>query len=144
MIDIENYVFTTVKNAVTTAYPKAKVNSSIVETSSEFPCVSLIEADNYTYTRSLDGSNKEHHANVMYECNVYANDKNRKATAKAISNVVDNTMQSMKFTRTFKEAVPNQDRSVFRITMRYEGIVEEGVATTSGNTTTTTYQMYRN
>lgn len=143
MIDIENYVFTQVKNAVLTAYPNAEVNSSIVETASEFPCVTFIEADNSTYIRSLDDSPTEHHANLMYECNVYANDANRKATAKAIAEIVDITMQGMKFTRTFKDAIPNQDRSIFRITLRYKGIVGEGVETTAEGVTTTTHQMYR-
>ena len=144
MIDIENYVFTQVKDAVLTEFPNAEVNSSIVEKPSKFPCVTFIEADNFTYIPSLDDSLTEHHANLMYECNVYANDKNRKATAKAITEIVDNIMQSMKFTRTYKNAIPNQDRSIFRITLRYKGIVEMGVEATEEGITTTVHQMYRN
>ena len=141
MIDIENYVLTQVKNAIIAQYPSAKVYGEYIDVPAGFPCVTVMESDNKTYRPTQDDSLTEHHAEVMYEINVYTNDKNgRKDKAKRIADIADSTMQSMKFTRTFREQIPNIDRTILRITMRYEGIVAEGVADSG----TTTYQMYRN
>ena len=85
----------------------------------------------------------------MYECNVYSDKATgKKAEARAIAKLVDTTMQNMKFTRTFYQPLPNLDRTIFRITMRWEAIAGEPVITTTTGTgnetvTTTTYQMYR-
>lgn len=139
MIDIEALVFDTVYNAVIAEYPNAFISGDYIEVPSTFPHVTLIEEDNSTYKKSQDDELNEHHANLMYECNVYCNDDSKKSTAKAIANIVDSTMQGMKFVRTMRNQTPNQDRSIYRITMRYSGVVGEGI-TTEDNTI---YQMYR-
>jgi hypothetical protein len=77
----------------------------------------------------------------MYECNVYSDKENgKKAEAKQIADIVDNAMQSMKFTRTMRSQIPNQDRTIYRVTMRFEAVVGEPIVNNDG---TTTLQMYR-
>lgn len=139
MVDIENKVFDTVYNAVIAQYSTATILGEYVNVPAGFPCVTLIEEDNTTYTKTQDDSLQEHHARVMYECNVYANNETRKSTARDIAKLVDTTMQGMKFTRIFFGQTPNEDSTIYRITMRFEAVVAEG-ATSSGDTT---YQMYR-
>lgn len=142
MIDIENLIVDKVKTALsslTTTYPKMKVVSEYVEKSAEFPLVSVVQTDNYTYTRTQDADLREHEVNVMFEVNVFTAGKNKKSIAKSIANIVDGEMQDNLFTRIYFSQVPNVDRSIYRIVMRYTAVVAEGV--TEGNTTI--YQMYR-
>lgn len=140
MIDIESMVVDTVYNAVKTAYPKCDVTSEYNDTPSQFPCVQIVEADNYTYRKTQDNDLTEHHATVMYEINIFSNLKTgKKAEAKGISDVVDSTMQSMKFTRILKQPIPNKDKTIYRIVARYEAVVGEGFELGKN----TVYQMYR-
>ena len=143
MIDIENLIVSKVNTALATlkqTYPNLKVVSEYVETMAKFPLVSVVQEDNYTHLATQDADLKDHAVNVMFSVNVYANDKNKKATAKKIASAVDTEMLNNLFTRTYMGQTPNVDRTVYRITMRYTAVVAEGVS--SGNTTT--YQMYRN
>ena len=142
MIDIENLIVDKVNTALSSllsTYPKLKVISEYVEKSTEFPLVSVVQTDNYTHIESLDTSLREHEANVMFEVNVFTTGKNKKSVAKLIANMVDGEMQDNLFTRTYFSQVPNVDRTVYRIVMRYTAVVAEGVTTG----TTTIYQMYR-
>ena len=140
MIDIESMVVDSVYNAVKTQYPKCDVISEYNDTPSQFPCVQIVEADNYTYRRTQDNDLTEHHASVMYEVNVFSNKKTGKKTeAKAIAEIVDSTMQGMKFTRTLKQPIPNKDKTIYRIVARYEAVVGAGVEINKN----TVYQMYR-
>lgn len=142
MIDIENIVVNNVIDALSTAYSSAApvVYSEYVEGPSELPCVTIYEANNSTHRLSQDNYLQEHNVNVMYEVNVYCADEiNKKATAKAIADVVDTAMQNMKFTRTIRSQIPNVDRTIYRITMRYTAVVGEPFTVGSVET----YQVYR-
>lgn len=141
MIDIENKVLDTVFTAVKTQYSGANCYGEYVSVPAAFPCVSLYEASNTTYKPSQDDELQEHQSNLMYLCNVYSDKGNgKKKEARDIANLIDQTMQSMKFTRTFLEPLPNMDRTIYRITMRFEAIAGEPIVT-SGNDKT--IQMYR-
>lgn len=144
MIDIENKVFNDVAEALKTKfkteYPKLTIYGEYVEVPSSFPCVTLVEESNSVYLNSQDDVGVEHHASLMYEVNVYANDTNgKKALAKSIADVVDTEMAKMKFTRTMRSQIPNQDRTIYRITMRYTAVVGQARSDEDGNLI---YQMY--
>ena len=140
MIDVENLVIDTITKAVQANHSGVTVESDYNDTPSSFPFVSVIEMDNYTYRRTQDNDLKEHHTNLMYEVNVYSNKtKGKKTEAKKIMDTIDNTFQSIKFTRITKQPIPNKDRSIYRIVARYEAIVgEEQII--NGNKV---YQVYR-
>ena len=141
MIDVENIVFTRLATALRTAYSGITVYGEYVEVPAAFPCVSIVEADNAVLERTRDLSGVEHHAKVMYEINVFTNDANgKKSRAKAIADVIDMQMSAMLFTRTFRGQTPNVDRSIYRVTLRYKGVVGEAVNT--GNKII--YPMYTN
>lgn len=141
MIDIENKVLNTVFDAVRASFPDCSCYGEYVEESPNFPVVSMLESDSQTYTRSNDEQLYEHQAIVTYECNVYS-DKTvgKKTEAKDIADIVDRAMQSMKFVRTMRSQIPNQDRTIYRVTLRYQAIVGEPITLSDGSTT---YQMYR-
>lgn len=141
MIDIENLVIDKVFRAVNAAYPNAVCYSEYVEMPEAFPCVTIYEADNRSYRPSDDNQLSDHQVSVMYEINVYSDKQTgKKAEAKAIADIVDATMQSMKFSRNMRSQIPNIDRTIYRVTMRFEAVVGEPIVTSSG---TTTLQMYR-
>ena len=141
MIDIENLVIDKVFRAVNAAYPNAVCYSEYVEMPEAFPCVTIYEADNRSYRPSDDNQLSDHQCSVMYEINVYSDKQTgKKAEAKAIADIVDATMLSMKFSRNMRSQIPNQDRTIYRVTMRFEAVVGEPIVTDNG---TTILQMYR-
>lgn len=140
MIDVSNVVLRHIREAVTAIYTDCTCLSYNPDTISEYPCVTVSEMDNYTYEESLDDSNAEHHAVVVFEVNVYSNNsQGAKTEAKKIMNIADNTMLGLRFTRTLKTELPNRDRSIYRIYCRYKAIV--GTDFASGSDTIN--QVYR-
>lgn len=127
MIDVENLVVDTISKALkASAYSNTYVTTEYSDTPSSFPCVSVFEADNSTYRKTQDNDLKEHHTSVMYEINVYSNKTSgKKSEAKKIMEIVDSTLQNIKFTRTFKQEVPNKDKTIFRYVARYEAVIAE-------------------
>ena len=140
MIDIENKVLSVVREAVLAQYPTASVYGEYVEVPASFPCVTVTEDTNYTYVYTKDEQLAEHHAEVQYAVNVYSNKQTgAKLEAKAIMNIADNAMQSMKFWRTMTRQVPNVDRTIYRLIARYRAVV--GEPTQVGNDLV--FQMYQ-
>ena len=141
MIDVENLVIDKISKAIeTSAHSNTVVTSEYTDSPSGFPCVSVVEADNYTYRKTQDNDLMEHHTNVMYEVNVFSNKGNKsKSEAKEILEIVDTAFQNMKFTRTFKNNIPNKDKTIYRMVARYEAVIGEGF--TQGDDTI--YPVYR-
>lgn len=138
MTDIENKVTDTIIKAVKAAYPKAVVEDRFNPTPSGFPYVAIYEMDNSEAVQYIDNLPRELYSNVAYEAQVFTNDKYRKSTAKAIAQIIDTAMRGMGFVRTFKQPIPNIDRTIYRIALRYSAIVQEGIV----NGDTTTYLLY--
>lgn len=126
MIDVESAVFTAVATRLRADYPGIFVTGEEIDEPAKFPCVSLVEADNTTYTRSNDFQKVDHHANVMYEANAYSNlESGKKAQARKIMNTVDEVMLSLGLVRIMNSPTPNINRSIARRTARYRGVVSE-------------------
>lgn len=123
MIDIENQVFDRISKAVKKEFPTVNMSSEEILAPSEFPCVTIVEADNYTVSETLDSSNDENHAYVMHEVNVYANGAFKKVECKAIYSIVDNEYRKMGFRRMSKPFTASNDPTVARSMGRYVGIV---------------------
>lgn len=143
MIDIQSRVITAVTNALEavfgSSFPDLNVSEESVDVPEAFPCVTVEEIFNSTYTPTQDEELEEHYATIGYAVNVYTNNTMKKATAQQIANIADLTMQAMKFNRTFKGPTPNVDRTIYRITMRYEAIVGQPVERDGEDV----YPMYR-
>lgn len=139
MIDIESLIVDKVYRAVKVAYPNANVVSEYVASANTFPTIAVYEDDNYTHRPTQDGALEDHAVNVSYVVSIFANDSTKKATAKAIASVVDEVMLNNLFTRVLRMAVPNVDRTIYRIEMRYEAVVAAPVEQDGE----TIYQMYR-
>lgn len=121
MNDIENAVYTAIRNTILETYDNAYINGQYVRVPPSFPAITIEEQDNYTSAEDLSTSDKEDFSTVMYEVNVYSNKGNTaKTEAKAIANIIDEKMYSMNFTRISRVPVPNlENSSIYRITIRY-------------------------
>ena len=137
MIDVENDVYSTVANELRTAFPGISVYGEYIESPANFPAVTIVEADNRVLT-NMRTVKIENAASVMYEVNVYSNKASvRKEQAKAIATKADEVFESLGFTRTFREQIPNlRDATIYRIVCRYEAVVAPGY---DGN-----YLIYQN
>lgn len=141
MIDVENKVLNNVFNAVNASYPSCLCYGEYVANAESFPCVCGYETDSRTYRPSNDEQLHEHQAIVAYEFNVYSDlTYGKKEQAKAIADIVDRAMQNLKFTRTGRSQIPNIDRTIYRVVLRYEAIIGEPIVTDGDNIT---YQAYR-
>lgn len=140
MIDIESKVFDTVYNAVTAAFPGTRVDAGYVESSATFPAVSVVETNSVPVRSTNTDDNAEYCARLYYEVNIYSDKQNTaKGEARAIAKVVDDAMQSLKCYRTLMHQLPNQDRTIYRLYMRYEVIARP----LTENGAITGYQLYR-
>lgn len=132
MIDIENKILSVVRDAVLAQYPDACVYGEYVQTPDHFPCVTVTEETNYTYTRSLDAELGEHHTEVQYAINVYSDKQSgAKLEARKILAIADSAMLGLRFYRTMSRQVPNIDRTIYRVLARYHAVVS--VPVESGN-----------
>lgn len=127
MIDVENEIFTIVSTAVRAKYPKIYMTGEYLKSPPSFPCVSLIETDNQIYRNTRDSGNIENHAQVLYEVNVYSNKTSgKKSECKAIIALIDSEMESLGFTRTLMNPVPNEaDATIYRMVARYRAIISK-------------------
>lgn len=129
MIDIENKVYTEVKNVL----PVGTNTSSVrVAVPSAFPHVAIIQDSCTVHMSTRDIAKIENHADVLFTIEIYSTVS--KAECKSLASTADTKMSSMGFTRTFSNAVENIDGSVYRYVLRYEAIVSAGRV--NGTTTT--------
>lgn len=126
MIDIENIVINKVIEELTNVFENITVSSEETKAPASFPAVLILEKSNTVYLDSRD-ENKENHANVMIQADIYDNNiGNKKANCKAIAAKLDEIMQSMGFTRIMCEPIANlEDATIYRITTRYIAVVSK-------------------
>ena len=126
MIDIENDVFSEVKQKAVKVFPKLSMKGEEIRVPSEFPCASLEEIDNHSYDKTVDSASNENHAEVTFELSVYSNKTSgKKSECKKIFAFIDNLMLDMGFARIMKKPQPMEDASVYRLIGRYRGVVSK-------------------
>lgn len=123
MIDIENYVYTTVRNAIKAYNSGIGVSGTYIDIPSKIPHVSIEETDNASLASALSTSDRERAANVAFTVNIYTNTATAKSDAKAIAVVVNDAFTDIGFVRSMKQEMPNIDRTVYRLTMRFQATV---------------------
>lgn len=127
MIDIENEVYTRLRNAIIAYNSSIKVAGADLAKATSFPTVVFTQQDSSTYTNTSDSGSLENHASFLFQIDVYDNDQTkRKTNCKKIMGIVDEEMLAMGFTRKSLSPTPNlQDMSIYRLTARYTGIADK-------------------
>lgn len=136
MIDIENTVFNAVATELRTSHPGIAVYGEYVAEPASFPCVNMWESNNSVAMQHEDTSALDDYVNVTYTVQVYTNTPTKKLDAKNIAEEIDTIMTTFRFRRNLLSQVPNIDRTIYRIELRYSGIVKrtDFQATESGDT----------
>ena len=121
MIDVEAQIYSPLATLLRSTHSGISVSGEYVKAPSEFPFVSIVEADNYMSAANLSTADTEQFATLMYEVNVYSNkNTGKKSECKAIMATVDAFMYGLNFTRLSLSPVPNMDNaSIYRMTARY-------------------------
>lgn len=120
MIDVENLIYTNVRTAVKGQFPLTSVSSTYVDVPSSFPHVSVEETDSYVPASAISTTDREYAANLTYTVNIYTNTATAKSNAKAIAAVVNDAFSDMGFVRSMKQEMPNMDRTIYRLIMRFQ------------------------
>lgn len=128
MIDIENAIFTEVYNTlVAEGYTGIKMYSSYENEPAKFPCVYMVMADDYVLSK--DSSRTERLVDINFDISVFsAKTAGKKAEAKSIMAVIDDTMRLYGFKRTFSQPLDVSDKnntSLCQLLNRYEAQVDD-------------------
>lgn len=140
MIDIENFIFDNVYQAVSAEMPEAECDTSYVESIAVFPHLTVEEIGNEPYRRTNTDDCAENYTRLTYEVTAYSDKEGTaKSECKRLLSIADDAMQNMKFRRTRKNKPLNTARTIWEIYARYEVIVGQPYEK-DGNTV---YPMYR-
>jgi hypothetical protein len=127
MIDIENEIYTAVRNAVLAAFPSGSVSGDYEPSPSAFPHLTVECTDNSVYER-LETSLEMENASLMeITINGYSNKQNGKKTeCKNLMETADTVMKSYGFRRLALRPTPNlADASIYRMTATYTAVVSK-------------------
>ena len=148
MIDIENLVFDTVFNQLSTIYQDANITAGYDEMTATFPTVIVRQTNNQPYRASDTDDCAENHARITFEIEVISDkqDTGRSECHEILADA-DAIMQSMKFRRVHMNRPINVDRTLWRQYARYEVIAAKGREVTTivdgKSVTNTVFDMYR-
>ena len=123
MIDIENLVYTKIRNAIKAFNANISVSGTYADVPSSFPHVSIEETDNASVASTISTSDREYAANITFTANIYTNTATAKTDAKAIAVVVNDAFTDMGFVRSMKQEMPNIDRTIYRLILRFQATV---------------------
>ena len=121
MIDVENKVYTEVRTALKAFNPAIDIQGTYTSNPSTFPHVSIEETDNSGVASAASNTDPEYAANLTYTVNIYTNTQTAKSDAKAIAAVVNDAFLDLGFLRSMKQEMPNIDRTIYRLILRFQG-----------------------
>ena len=121
MTNIFNEMFTDIANPVRTAFPGTFVTGERVPVPAKFPCVAVIEADNYEDRRSIDNSGVERLTVLMYEITVFSNKQTgKRSQCIEILDLIDGIMKRKNASRIARvEGYFDSESTIYTIQARY-------------------------
>lgn len=128
MINIESTVFNAIATELRSQYDGISVYGEYVQAPESFPCVCIVEDNNYTPSALQTNTDLEGYANVNYTITIYTNNTDgigKKALGKQIADKVNDIMVGFRFRRIQYTQAPNIDRTIYRMVLRYQGIVKK-------------------
>lgn len=125
MINIEDLVYTNVRAAVKAFNPNVTLSGVYNDNPSTIPHVSVEETNNTNMTSTISTSDREFAAELTYTVNIFTNTATAKSDANDLAVVVSDAFAEMGFARSMKQRMPNIDRTIYRITMRFNAIASK-------------------
>lgn len=124
MIDKSNYLFTQVKNAISSLCKSA--SQTFIDAPSNLPHMFFNQIDNSSTADDLD--NIENAVNTTVEITIYTTGNAKLTNAKNIMNLADTRMRELGFRRIYgPQQITNiSDTSICRYLARYKRIIGSG------------------
>lgn len=121
MLDVFHSVFTEIKTAVVAECPDANVTGQRIAEPTKFPCVTVVEADNYEDPRYMDNSLTERVTALMYEITVFSNIQGGKRDqCIGILQIIDTLLKRKNATRIARiEGFFDAQGKIYMVTARY-------------------------
>ena len=123
MTDIETQVIDAITRLIADTDSSAVVDDRYNPVPAKFPHISVYQISSINPSQYQDDQNRELYTSVQFEVQVETNDRYKKTSAKYFASIIDDEMQSLGFIRTFSSPVPNVDRTIYRIVLRYSAVV---------------------
>lgn len=126
MIDIESEIFSRVSHALREQFTPISIVGEEIRSPAGFPCVSIVETDNTSFLPTQDSAPQENHATLLYEINVYSNQRDGKKTqCRTIYGAADRVLLQLGFLRIFTTPITMLDATVYRMIGRYRAVVSK-------------------
>ena len=124
MITLENVVINAINKVLSIQYPEAFVTAGYIQSTSQFPCVQVVEIDNRVFERATSLSEIEVMATIVIEINFYSNKTSgKKEECRKMAVITDKVMEDLGFMRILFSQTPNyEDATVYRMTGRWQKI----------------------
>jgi len=125
MINIFNELYTNLVEELISYDNSITTSSVYTNMPAKYPFVSFEEIDNSVYQNGGDCCEIENYAYIDFEVNIYTRNSNKKSKGDSIAEVVDTLMKSKGFTRITRNILQDNNETIYRIVMRYEGVVSK-------------------
>lgn len=130
MLDFSDQVYSRLTKELRAKHGDNFYTSQMEETSPpKIPAATIVQQDNSAYQKTMDFDCHENHVKVMFQIDIYTNNKNkidRRKLAESIEETVSDFMIGLGFSRTMSKPIPNvSDMSIYRISMRFEGVIDK-------------------
>ncbi len=124
MLNYRDVIFSWLSLSLMELFPDIYTAKTDIGTPPKFPATAIVQKNTINYQKTRD-SCMENHVQNMYQVDIYTNGKKTKEDeAWSIAEAVYDLMLSKGFNCTMCEPTPNlADMSIYRITMRFEGVI---------------------
>lgn len=128
MTNVQPQLFTEIATEVRSQFPGTFVTGEWVDAPAQFPCVSIVEADNYFDRSSFDNTLKENLAVLMYQVTVFSNKQTGKRfQCVEILSLIDDMFRmknAIRIGRTESYVDPST-KKIYQMTARYRVRVKD-------------------
>ena len=121
MLNVFNSVFTDIATPVRAATPGVFLTGERIAAPTKFPCVTVVEADNYEDTQYRNNTLTEQITSLMYEITVYSNlTSGKRSQCIEILQIIDDVMKRKNGTRIARvEGYLDAEAKIYMVTARY-------------------------
>lgn len=121
MRDLLPTIFTDIAGPVRAEFPGAFVTGERINAPAKFPCVVVVEADNYEDPSGVDNTLTERITALMYEITVFSNLKSgKRSQCIEIMNIIDTVMRRKNAVRIARvEGYFDSESKIYMVTARY-------------------------
>lgn len=121
MTDIFNWIFTEIATPIRESVPGVFVTGERINSPPKFPCVEVVEADNYEIQSGTDNTLTERLTGLMYEITVFSNKQfGKRSECISILSQIDTIMKRKNAIRIARiEGYFDSEASIYLIKARY-------------------------